>query len=240
MADKKKSPKKSKSFGSFADLAKAMGVEGETPDEPVAEPGWTFKRAGEEEVDLELETQIDVGLRRRPRAFGPMEHGPLPYRNIDSEEMQLLKSFRVRTLFPADVAERVAALPDDPDPSEFAERLDLRDQLVFTIDGADAKDYDDAISMNRLPGGNVELGVHIADVGHYVTPGTPLDDEAMERGTSIYVADQVVPMLPEKLDLAKGSHRRAHSKRIDLEGKRRARCWRQGVAEQDVEVRGTQ
>ncbi|MCA8961673.1 MAG: RNB domain-containing ribonuclease [Planctomycetes bacterium] len=199
--DEKKPKPRGQSFGSFQELAKALGggEESDAPsDEPPEEPGWTLKRAGEDQ-EIDLEAIVDTTRPRRPPAFGPMEHGPKPYRNVDSEEMQLLKSFRIRTTFPDDVQDQVAKLPEDPTEEDFVGRLDLRDELIFTIDGEDAKDYDDAISMETLDNGNVELGVHIADVGHYVTPETPLDDEAQERGTSIYVADQVIPMLPEKL-----------------------------------------
>lgn len=206
MNSRKKKPRDSKpsgppSFSSFQDLARALGggEEAETPQEPVEEKGWTLKRAGEDQGELDLDKIPDFGRPQRPHGFGPMEHGPRPYKDIDSEEMQLMRSFRVRTIFPPDVQAEMAKLPDDPDPTDFEGRLDLRDKLIFTIDGDDAKDYDDAIGMVELDNGNLELGVHIADVGHYVVPGTALDDEAQERGTSVYVADQVVPMLPEKL-----------------------------------------
>lgn len=78
-------------------------------------------------------------------------------------------------------------------------RVDLRNEWIVTIDGADAKDLDDAISVKKLPNGNFELGVHIADVAEYVREGSALDREALKRGTSIYTPDEVIPMLPEHL-----------------------------------------
>lgn len=82
---------------------------------------------------------------------------------------------------------------------EAAKRWDMRDVLTFTIDPKDAKDFDDALSIRKLENGNWEVGVHIADVSHYVVPGTILDDEAYQRATSVYLVDRVVPMLPEVL-----------------------------------------
>ena len=123
------------------------------------------------------------------RVFGDSESRGANYQAILYEN-------GVRTVFDEDVlseAERVAAEKIVPDG-----RLDLRDETIFTIDGPDAKDFDDAISLKR-DGDGYLLGVHIADVSHYVKPGGALDREAFERGTSIYFADRVVPMLPEKL-----------------------------------------
>ena len=77
--------------------------------------------------------------------------------------------------------------------------MDLRGLPIFTIDSAETKDIDDAVSLLKLNGGGYELGVHIADVSHYVKPGTALDNEAFERATSIYYADKVIPMLPRQL-----------------------------------------
>jgi ribonuclease R len=82
---------------------------------------------------------------------------------------------------------------------EIAKRKDFRKILTFTIDPVDAKDFDDAISYQKLENGNIEIGVHIADVSHYVQPDTAIDKEAFERATSVYLPDRVYPMLPEKI-----------------------------------------
>ncbi len=101
--------------------------------------------------------------------------------------------------FPVEVLEYAEAIPEKIPTEELAKRQDLRDVQMITIDGDDAKDLDDAISVQHLPNGNYLLGVHIADVGHYVTEDNVLDKEALERATSIYLIDRVIPMLPQKL-----------------------------------------
>ena len=101
--------------------------------------------------------------------------------------------------FPPPVLEQAARAPQAVDPSALAGRLDLRDKLIITIDGAHARDLDDAVYLERDGQGRPVLGVHIADVSHYVPMGSPLDVEAWQRGTSVYFADQVVPMLPTEL-----------------------------------------
>jgi ribonuclease R len=105
----------------------------------------------------------------------------------------------IPTVFPDDALEEAAALPLDPGPSSWAGRPELFDLPVFTIDGADAKDFDDAVSLEDLGGGRLRLGVHIADVADYVKRGSPLDLEAARRGTSVYLPGRVIPMLPPKL-----------------------------------------
>lgn len=102
----------------------------------------------------------------------------------------------VYDVFPDDVLQAADAMPQEVDPSALDGRFDLRDKLIFTIDGDDAKDFDDAVSLEVLDNGHLLLGVHIADVSHYVTPGAPLDLEAFRRGTSVYYPGHVVPMLP--------------------------------------------
>lgn len=101
--------------------------------------------------------------------------------------------------FPDDVMEEAARYPEGVDEKEAKKRKDLRSTLTFTIDPVDAKDFDDAISFKALKGGMYEIGVHIADVSHYIEAGSELDKEAYLRATSVYLPDRVLPMLPERL-----------------------------------------
>jgi ribonuclease R len=116
-----------------------------------------------------------------------------------AELLGVYRKFSLDPRFPAEVEHEVAALPDHVRPREAAGRLDYRELPVFTIDPDDAKDFDDALSLETLDGGDVRVGVHIADVSAYVKPGTALDREAQRRGNSTYLVGTVVPMLPEKL-----------------------------------------
>lgn len=101
--------------------------------------------------------------------------------------------------FPKEIELEAESIPEQITEAEIAKRRDFRQTLTFTIDPADAKDFDDAISFKALENGNYEVGVHIADVSHYIKEGSMLDKEAVERATSVYLVDRVVPMLPEKL-----------------------------------------
>jgi ribonuclease R len=105
----------------------------------------------------------------------------------------------IPTEFPEAVLAAAEALPNDPEPSSWDGRRVLFDLPTFTIDGADAKDFDDAVSLEDLGGGKVRLGVHIADVANYVTRDSTIDKEAVLRGTSVYLPGRVIPMLPPKL-----------------------------------------
>lgn len=116
-----------------------------------------------------------------------------------AELLGVFEKYNLATEFPAAVEAEVADLPDHVCPSEAAHRVDYRHKPVFTIDPDDAKDFDDALSYETLPDGEVRIGVHIADVSTYVKPGTALDREAQERGNSTYLVGVVIPMLPEKL-----------------------------------------
>ena len=113
--------------------------------------------------------------------------------------LSIIYKYDINVDFPDDVKREVADLPMEVSEREHKGRKDLRNEEIFTIDGDDTKDIDDAISIKKLPNGNYELGVHIADVSYYVREGSPLDNESMERGTSVYLVDRVIPMLPHEL-----------------------------------------
>ena len=128
-------------------------------------------------------------LRER---FGPADRR-------ESAVEAILYTHDIVRAFPPAVLAETETIPQAVEPSALAGRLDLRGKTIITIDGASSKDFDDAVSLEKDDQGRWVLGVHIADVSHYVRPGTPLDLEAFERGTSVYFADQVVPMLPVEL-----------------------------------------
>ncbi len=111
----------------------------------------------------------------------------------------IIRQFELPRKFPADVIKEAESIPVKINDEEIQGRKDLRDLPLVTIDGEDAKDFDDAVSIEQLKEGIVRLGVHIADVAHYVKEDSPLDEEAKKRGTSIYLVDRVIPMLPKKL-----------------------------------------
>ena len=113
--------------------------------------------------------------------------------------LSIIYKYNINIDFPDDVKAEVAKMPMEVRDIDLRDRRDLRDQVIFTIDGDDTKDIDDAISSKKMSNGHYELGVHIADVSYYVKEGSPLDNEAMERGTSVYLVDRVIPMLPHEL-----------------------------------------
>jgi ribonuclease R len=117
----------------------------------------------------------------------------------DTEMHAILAEYGLPYEFPKEVEDYAEKLDTSIQPDEIARRRDMRDTLTFTIDPRDAKDFDDALSFKKLDNGNFEIGIHIADVSHYVTPDTILDEEAYNRATSVYLVDRVVPMLPEVL-----------------------------------------
>ena len=117
----------------------------------------------------------------------------------DANMLSILAENGLIADFPSQVEAEADAIPLTIEQSVIDERIDFRNKTVFTIDPVDAKDFDDALSIEELENGHLRLGVHIADVTHYVQPGSALDEEAHKRATSIYLVDRVIPMLPERL-----------------------------------------
>ncbi|GIL22858.1 MAG: ribonuclease R [Bacteroidota bacterium] len=120
----------------------------------------------------------------------------------EAEIHSIMAEFELPFRFPENVLQESEKISEGITPEEIKKRWDFREVLTFTIDPEDAKDFDDAISFRKLETGNYEIGVHIADVTHYVQPGTALDEDAFDRATSVYLVDRTVPMLPERLSNA--------------------------------------
>ena len=119
--------------------------------------------------------------------------------NNEAEMHSILAEFGLPYSYPKEVEEAANRIPDNIPAEEMAKRVDMRDAVTFTIDPRDAKDFDDALSIRKLDNSLWEVGVHIADVSYYVTPGSIIDREAYKRATSIYLVDRTIPMLPERL-----------------------------------------
>ncbi|MEX2115833.1 MAG: ribonuclease R [Bacteroidota bacterium] len=118
---------------------------------------------------------------------------------VKAELLSVAREFKLPLSFPPAIVAAAEALSTEIAEAEIARRIDFRKDICFTIDPEDAQDFDDAVSLDPLPGGDFRLGVHIADVSAYVTEGSELDKEAYDRGTSVYFPNMVIPMLPEKL-----------------------------------------
>ena len=147
---------------------------------------------------------VNVEIDRYPDRTSQLAHGRvvellgfIGEPGVDIEVV--IRKFHIPHNFPDDVLRDAKAVPSEVAPGEIAKRKDLRDRNIVTIDGETAKDFDDAVEVQKLKNGNYLLGVHIADVAHYVTEGSALDVEAFERGTSVYFPGRAVPMLPEVL-----------------------------------------
>ena len=113
--------------------------------------------------------------------------------------ISIIHKHGIKVDFPDEVLKQAGETPDQISEEEIKNRRDLRDETIVTIDGADAKDLDDAVTVKKLDNGNFKLGVHIADVTYYVGEGSPIDKEARERATSVYLVDRVIPMIPHRL-----------------------------------------
>ena len=149
----------------------------------------------------------------------------------NTEMHAILAEYGLPYKFPDAVERAAATIPVEITPDEIARRRDFRDICTFTIDPADAKDFDDALSIRKLDNGLWEVGVHIADVSHYVTEGSIIDKEAVKRATSIYLVDRTIPMLPEHLcnfvcSLRPDEEKLAYSVIFDLDEDAEIRSWR--------------
>ncbi len=146
-------------------------------------------------VVVELFKKLNNNLRYSGKVVEIIGHKNDPGVDI----LSIVYKYKINTEFPVDVKEEVKTLPMEVRDIDMIGRRDLRNMEIFTIDGDDTKDIDDAISIEKMSNGHYKLGVHIADVSYYVKEGSPLDNEAMERGTSVYLVDRVIPMLPHEL-----------------------------------------
>ena len=195
-------------------------VKGQSLAEPKDETGW-LKPLGDDlysihgvyELDAEgtgrQELRVRSGMKVAALVDGWERHEAVPTGHIvdvlgepgenDTEMHAILAEYALPYRFEPEVANAADMISEEITAEDLKGRQDFRDILTFTIDPADAKDFDDAISFRKLENGNYEVGVHIADVTHYVRPGSVVDEEARSRGTSVYLVDRTVPMLPEKL-----------------------------------------
>jgi len=159
-------------------------------------PEKNFNEANDGDRVVARITEWEQGSGKRPlgEVVTVLNEDP---NDVAMKEILLENGFPLE--FPDEALEEAARMPDIISEKEIAKRKDFRNTLTFTIDPVDAKDFDDAISIRVLKNGNYEIGVHIADVSHYVQPGTALDDIAYEKATSVYLPDRVNPMLPEHI-----------------------------------------
>ncbi len=176
---------------------------------------WAFLNPDSREMPYDLFIPLEKlkGAKNGQKAIGKISEWPSGSKNpmgeivevlgdpgVNEVEMHaILAEFELPYRFPQEVENAAGDIPDQVSPDDYKERKDFRKIPTFTIDPADARDFDDALSLQKLKNGNWEVGVHIADVTHYIKPKSILDREAYERGTSVYLVDRVVPMLPEKL-----------------------------------------
>jgi len=143
---------------------------------------------------------INLSLERENEYFPGTIMRKICHKDDPNSDLITIASFHgFEHDFPDDVKEEIKQIPDDISKEDISDRVDLREKLIFTIDSEDTKDIDDAISLEILPNGNYKLGVHIADVTHYVKPGSAIFSEALKRGTSLYMLSSVIPMLPREL-----------------------------------------
>ncbi len=151
------------------------------------------------QVGMKVAAVVDRWERREPEPSGHLVDVLGTPGENETEMHAILAEFNLPYRFSPEVENAADGIPDEITDADLKGRKDFRQTFTFTIDPSDAKDFDDALSFKPLTNGNYEVGVHIADVSYYVKPGSTVDKEARERGTSVYLVDRTVPMLPEKL-----------------------------------------
>ena len=181
----------------------------------VGAQGWVLMQSKSMPYDIEVDVEeaLACGAQKGMKVAAVVDGWPrnainpsghivdvlgMPGEN-ETEMHAILAEFNLPYRFTQEVENAADSISEEITEEDLKGRKDFRDTLTFTIDPADAKDFDDALSFKKLKNGNYEVGVHIADVSYYVKPGSPVDKEARERGTSVYLVDRTVPMLPEKL-----------------------------------------
>ncbi|MDQ6913734.1 MAG: ribonuclease R [Verrucomicrobiota bacterium] len=201
------------------------------PDDPRI-PHNVYVQPGKARTGDKVVVRLDAWESRHVNPEGEIVEvlGPSSAPGVDM--LSIVRKYHLPTEFPPAVLAEAERIPEIVDPKMFAGREDLRKQFIVTIDPDDARDFDDAINVERLTNG-WQLGVHIADVSAYVTPGSQLDREALKRGNSVYLPDRVIPMLPERLSngvcsLNPNVDRLTHSAFIEFEKNGRARNVRFG------------
>jgi ribonuclease R len=168
----------------------------ERPTPEIYIPGEAMNGAKDGEQVIVRLTQWD---EKKGKPYGEVKE-VLRYEKVNDIAMkQILMQSGFPLSFSEEALEEAARISDHITADELKKRKDFREVLTFTIDPKDARDFDDALSVQKLSNGDYEIGVHIADVSHFVIPGTVLDEEAFERATSVYLPDRVLPMLPEKI-----------------------------------------
>ena len=150
-------------------------------------------------IGMKVAAVVDSWAKGEPNPSGHIVDVLGELGENDTEMHAILAEYGLPYRFEPEVENAADDISEKITAKDIRERRDFRDTLTFTIDPADAKDFDDALSYKKLDNGNFEIGVHIADVSYYVTPGSVVDKEAQARGTSVYLVDRTVPMLPEKL-----------------------------------------
>ena len=181
----------------------------------VGATAWVLMQSRFMPYDIEVDGQealamgAQTGYKVAARVEGWRRGENCPYGHVvdvlgapganETEMHAILAEFNLPYKFEKSVEDAADKISEKITAADLAERRDFRQTFTFTIDPSDAKDFDDALSFRPLESGNFEVGVHIADVSHYVLPGSPVDKEAQDRGTSVYLVDRTVPMLPEKL-----------------------------------------